>query len=252
MSMKTPERLFDYFTLEANEQLTILEEEASRERQPNAGRFIAAARQLTSSAQMARLTSLAEIAGGIEKIAKDVIRNNIPWTGELKQAVLAGIRELRVSVARVKELDESDYVRLRRHSREVMTFTRGEVPDSAPVPISLLFFDDHGPHIVRLAHSEPAGADKAAAVSSRGRALKDLLDASIARLGGGGGAEKKRSSSTQKDAVLPVDQLLYRGRAALDRAREIGSRARAEKRTPAEQEMNELFDLLDLAATESA
>lgn len=250
MSMKTPERLFDYFTLEANEQLTILEEEASRERQPNAGRFIAAARQLTSSAQMARLTSLAEIAGGIEKIAKDVIRNNVPWTGELKEAVLAGIRELRVSVARVKELDESDYIRLRRHSREVMTFTRGEVPESAPVPISLLFFDDPGPHIVRLAHSEQGGADQAPAVSSRGRALKDLLDASIARLGGG--VEKKRSSSTQKDAVLPVDQLLYRGRAALDRAREIGSRARAEKRAPAEQEMNELFDLLDLAATESA
>jgi chemotaxis protein histidine kinase CheA len=249
MSMKTPERLFDYFTLEANEQLAILEEEASRDSMPNAGRFIAAARDLTSSAQMARLTSLAEIASGIEKIAKDVIRNKVPWTKELREAVLAGIRELRVSVARVKELDESDYVRLRRHSREVMTFTREEVPALEAVPIARLFYDDAGPHIVRLAHSDSASDAKAPAVSTRGRALKDLLDASIARLGGG--VEKKKPQAAQKEAVLPVEQLLYRGRAALDRAREIGSRIRAEKRTPAEQEMTELFDLLDLAATEA-
>lgn len=249
MSMKTPERLFDYFTLEANEQLTILEEEASRESQPNAGRFIAAARELTSSAQMARLTSLAEIASGIEKIARDVIRKKVPWTQDLRDAVLAGIRELRVSVARVKELDESDYIRLRRHSREVMTFTREEVPATEAIPISRLFYDDAGPHIVRLSHAETA--DSAAPASTRGRALKDLLDASIARLGGGGGPDRKRSKPAQKEAVLPVEQLLYRGRAALDRAREIGSHARAEKRLPAEHEMEELFDLLDLAATEA-
>lgn len=249
MSMKTPERLFDYFTLEANEQLTVLEEEASREGRPNVGRFIAAARELTSSAQMARLTSLAEIASGIEKIARDVIRNKVPWTKDLREAVLAGIRELRVSVARVKELDESDYIRLRRHSREVMTFTREEVPPSETIPISRLFYDDAGPHIVRLSHSESAAAETAPHGSTRGRALKDLLDASIARLGGG--ADKKRSEPAQQDAVMPVESLLYRGRGALDRAREIGSHVRAEKRVPAADEMTELFDLLDLAATEA-
>lgn len=248
MSMKTPERLFDYFTLEAGEQLAILEEEALRETKPNAGRFIAAARQLTSSAQMARLTSLAEIAAGIEKIARNVIRNRVPWTEELRQAVLAGIRELRVSVARVKELDESDYVRLRRHSREVMTFAGDEIPAAAPVPISKLFYDDAGPHIVRLADSESTQPEPSA--SKRGRALKDLLDASIARLGGGS-AEKKRAAVPAHNQVLPVEQLLYRGRAALDRAREIGARARAEKRVPAEAELSEIFDLIDLAATET-
>jgi hypothetical protein len=248
MSMKTPERLFDYFTLEANEQLAILEEEASRT-MPNAGRFISAARELTSSAQMARLTSLAEIAGGIERIARDVIRNKVPWTKDLREAVLAGIRELRVSVARVKELDESDYVRLRRHSREVMTFTREEVPASAPIPISMLFYDDAGPHIVRLSHAEAPAKDADPPVSARGRALKDLLDASIARLGGG--VDRKPAPHVEKDGILPIEQLLYRGRAALDRAREIGSSARAQKRAPAENEMAELFDLLDLAATEA-
>lgn len=248
--MKTPERLFDYFTLEANEQLTILEEEASREGRPNVGKFIAAARQLTSSAEMARLTSLAEIASGIEKIARDVIRNKVPWTKELREAVVAGIRELRVSVARVKELDESDYIRLRRHSREVMTFTRDEVPATESIPINRLFYDDAGPHIVRLSHSASAPAAAEPAVSTRGRALKDLLDASIARLGGG--VETKPSQPVQKDAVIPIDQLLYRGRGALDRAREIGSYVRAEKRVPAEHEMTELFDLLDLAATETS
>lgn len=250
MSMKTPERLFDYFTLEANEQLAILEEEASKETQPAAGRFIAAARQLTSSAQMARLTSLAEIASGIEKIAKDVIRKKIPWSNELREAVLAGIRELRVSVARVKELDEADYIRLRRHSREVMTFAiTGDAEFSGPIPISNLFFDDAGPHIIRLAHSDGGEPPLTTPTSRRGKELKNLLDSSIARLGGD--SDKKPAKASARDKILPIDQLLYRGRAALDRAREIGSRVRAEKRAPLTEEMTELYDLLDLAATEA-
>ncbi len=248
MSMKTPERLFDYFTLEANEQLAILEEEASRDTLPDVGRFIAAARRLTQSAQMARLTSLAEIAGGIEKIAHDVVRKNVRWSSELRAAVLGGLAELRVSVARVKELDEGDYIRLRRHSREVMTFTREEVPSATLIPISTLFFDDAGPHIIRLAHSEPAEPEKAPS-STRGLALKDLLDASIARLGGGGG--RKQVEAVSGDEIVPVEQLLLRGRAALDCAREIGSRARIQKRVPSEHELHELFDLIDLAATDS-
>lgn len=248
MSMKTPERLFDYFTLEANEQLAILEQEASKNTLPDVGRFISAARRLTQSAQMARLTSLAEIASGIEKIARDVIRNDVPWTADLRTAVLGGLAELRVSVARVKELDEGDYIRLRRHSREVMTFTRDEVPNDSLVPVSALFYDDAGPHIVRLAHSEPAAAEKAKS-GARGRALKDLLDASIARLGGG--AEREHPDAVPTDGIVPIEKLLFRGRAALDRAREIGSRARIQKRIPAEQELHELFDLIDLAATEA-
>ncbi len=246
MSMKTPERLFDYFTLEANEQLAILEEEAAKEAMPDVGRFIAAARRLTQSALMARLTSLAEIASGIEKIARDVIRKNVPWTPELRTAVLGGLAELRVSVARVKELDEGDYIRLRRHSREVMTFTREEVPNQRLIPVSALFYDDAGPHIVRLAHSEEAPQSS---TTTRGQALKDLLDASIARLGGN--IDKKPAEPLTTDEIVPIERLLFRGRAALDRAREIGAHARAQKRAPAEQELHELFDLMDLAATEA-
>jgi hypothetical protein len=247
VSMKTPERLFDYFTLEANEQLEILQQEASRDTRPDAGRFIAAARRLTESAQMARLTSLAEIAGGIEKIARDVIRNHVPWNKELQDAVLGGLAELRVSVARVKELDEADYVRLRRHSREVLTFTRDDVDLSAPVSISTLFYDDAGPHIVRLANEPPAPKEPPPQ-SSRGRALKEMLDASIARLGGS--SDKKPGKHTSTEGVVPIETLLFRGRNALDRAREIGSRARVQKRVPSEPELRELFDLIDLAATE--
>lgn len=245
MSINTPDRLFDYFTFEANEQLQILEEEASRETQPNAGRFIAAARKLTSSAQMARLSSLAEIAGGIERIARDMVRNDIGWSTDLREAVLGGLRELRVSVARVKELDEADYVRLRRHSREVLMFTREEVPALEAIPISRLFYSDSGPHIVRLAQDQPAPTPTPSA--SRGKALKDLLDASIARLGG---SAPRPEPAAAPAPVIPVEQLLYRGRTALERARTIGTAARADNRTLDTDELSELFDLLELAATE--
>jgi hypothetical protein len=52
----------------------------------------------------------------------------------------------------------------------------------------------------------------------------------------------------EADAVVPVEQLLYAGRAALDRARAVRDELRARPGPPDPALLEELYDLLDLAA----
>ncbi len=53
----------------------------------------------------------------------------------------------------------------------------------------------------------------------------------------------------EDDNVVPIQDLLYRGRAALDRAIALGQALR-ETPAPSTDVLAELYDLLELAATE--
>jgi chemotaxis protein histidine kinase CheA len=53
-----------------------------------------------------------------------------------------------------------------------------------------------------------------------------------------------------EEAVVPIETLLYRGRAALDRAAEIRDQARRSGRRIEDEALDELFDLVELARTE--
>jgi hypothetical protein len=53
-----------------------------------------------------------------------------------------------------------------------------------------------------------------------------------------------------EDRLVPIENLLYRGRAALDRAVEIRDALRSAKRYDDQEALDELFDLLDLARAE--
>ena len=53
-----------------------------------------------------------------------------------------------------------------------------------------------------------------------------------------------------EDSVVPIEQLLYRGRDAISRAQEIRDGIRARDGSPQTEELDELFELLDLAITE--
>jgi hypothetical protein len=52
------------------------------------------------------------------------------------------------------------------------------------------------------------------------------------------------------DEVVPMEQLLYRGRSALVRAVALRDEIHGERTTPSPEALDELFDLLDLALTE--
>jgi hypothetical protein len=110
------------------------------------------------------------------------------------------------------------------------------------IPISGLFFDDAGPHIF------PAGvATPGRFTPARGRELQDLLGTTITQLGGVSGGTRR--TPVPAPPPVPIESLLYRGRAALDRALEIRA-ARVAGEFPAPEAIEELLDLIALAAEE--
>lgn len=115
------------------------------------------------------------------------------------------------------------------------------------IPISSLFFDDPGPHVVRAGFPTATLAPKY--TPARGPELRALLDTSIAQLGGVSG-EIRRKTPTPLPPPVAIDTLLYRRRAALDRALEIREDTIASLRPPDAETIQELFDLVALAATE--
>ena len=79
-----------------------------------------------------------------------------------------------------------------------------------------------------------------------GRQLHDYLQAGIAGFGALEATPLSTPVALPDEAIVPIESLLYRGKAALDRARELKSELLAE-RTPPRETIEELFDLLDLA-----
>ena len=118
------------------------------------------------------------------------------------------------------------------------------VQDEA-IPISSFFFDDAGPHVVRAGFA-PRNTVEPRFTPARGQELQALLSTSIAQLGA---VSRERSRRTPiLPAPVAIDTLLFRGRAALDRALEI--RSRLGSAMPDRQTLDELLDLVALAATD--
>jgi len=126
--------------------------------------------------------------------------------------------------------------------------------DEVLIPISRLFYDDAGPHIVGVTTAErdfggttlvaqEVPWPSAKYTPARGRELHDLLGASIAQLGGVSRVTRKTPAP-----AVHIDTLLYRGRAALDRALEIRAAALHSGHAPDSEAIAELLDLIGLAA----
>jgi hypothetical protein len=126
----------------------------------------------------------------------------------------------------------------------------------------------------RPEHGAPAAATPAdaATASNRtdafrpatGEALVALLETGITGLGalgqldGGappapdgdlGDAPDGDGPAGTPDLIVPIESLLYRDRAALDRARAVRDVLRAQPGPPDPALLDELYDLLDLAAS---
>lgn len=85
---------------------------------------------------------------------------------------------------------------------------------------------------------------------SLGGASAALIDSSIAALDALNQQPFLEPVPLPEDELIPIDTLLYRGRAALDRAIEIRDEMRGHTGGPSREALNELFDLLELARAE--
>lgn len=101
----------------------------------------------------------------------------------------------------------------------------------------------------RVRPAAVAMASAAAAAAPASSSLADLLEAGIVRLGALELTPLSTPAVIAEQPAVPIDVLLYRGRAAIERCVELRDQARSVGGTMETDALEELFDLLDLALT---
>jgi chemotaxis protein histidine kinase CheA len=280
--MTTPGRLLDFFTLEAGEYLTRLESLATQPsmEKADATRFTAAARGLRGSATMAKADELARLANSVERIGVGVLQGAVPWDPELQRSLVSAIEDLKLLVRSVRQWGPEQDARVEQSLGRLARYApaREERRDDVILPISHLFHDDDGPHIVYVApnartHYEqqlretgpigpgalspevkrvPTPAEESAALNAktpaRGQELRDVLNSSLATMR----SLETRNSGPQPIAteLVPIQELLYRGQRAIERAAEIRRALKKSGTPPTRALVDELVDLVELASAE--
>lgn len=279
--MTAPGRLLDFFTLEAGEYLTRLERLVTGQtmQASDAVHFAAAARGLRGSATMAKATGVSDLAGTVERIATGVVQGAITWDPELQRALVGAVEDLKLLVRSVRGWSADQDRRVQETIGQLARFApaREERTEDLIVPISQLFFNDGGQHIVYVAPTakthyeqqlrEQGGIQPVTlspevkpiptqAPSSppepktppRGQELRDVLNSSLATMR----ALESRHSGPQPPAgeLIPIQELLYRGQRAIERAAEIRRALRKSGTQPTRALVDELVDLVELASGE--
>lgn len=286
--MATPARLLDFFILEAGDYLLRLETLVTQKgmQAADAAQFAAAARGLRGSATMAKATGVSSLATTVERIANAVVQGATAWEPELQRALVGAIEDLKVMVHGVREWGTEQETRVQQALSRLARYAPAyvEKTEDVIVPISQLFFNDNGPHIVHVAASPkthyeqqlreqggvtpgalsptvdrvptpprpatPARATTPARSSAppRGQELRDLLNSSLATMRS---LEAKRSGPHPTAAdLVPIQSLVYRGQRAVERAAEIRRVLKKGGSAPTPALVDELVDLVELATAE--
>lgn len=280
--MTTPGRLLDFFTLEASEYLTRLESLATQQGlQPSdAQQLVAAARGLRGSATMAKAVGVSNLANIVERVAGRVVQGGIAWEPEVQRAIIGAIEDLKLVVRSVRNWGTEQDARV---AESLGRLARYAPPTEQPrsdviVPISQLFFNDEGQHIVYVAPNpktnyeqqlretgkigagtlspevkrspapEHQPAPTGARTPPRGQELRDVLNSSLATMR----SLETRNSGPQQPVgeLVPIQDLLYRGQRAIERAAEIRRALKKTGNNPTRALVDELVDLVELASTE--
>lgn len=281
--MTIPGRLLDFFSLEATEYLNRLETLVNGRgmESGDARQFAAAARGLRGSATMAKAGGVVQLAMTVERIASGVVQGATTWEPELQRALVGAVEDLKVLVRSVRTWGTEQDARLQDSLRQLARYApaREERREDLIIPISQLFFNDEGPHIIYVApnpktHYEqqlreqgggigpgtlspevkrvPTPSREAppapARTPPRGRELRDVLNSSLATMRG---LETRHSGpQPQSTELVPIQELLYRGQRAIERAAEIRRALKKSGTPPTRALVDELVDLVELAAAE--
>ena len=131
------------------------------------------------------------------------------------------------------------------------------MPNGMMTPISgaPIFSAPTEPALPRSPRPTPAGsaavpARRSPTPSAGAVALGDLLDRGIRKLGTLPQTPLSNPVTLAEQPAVPIDVLLYRGRAAIERAREIRDAIQRGGGVADAEALSELYDLLDLALTD--
>jgi hypothetical protein len=229
---------------------------------------------------MAKADGVSRLATSVERIAVGVVQGAISWEPEMQRSLVGAIEDLKLLVRSVREwgADQDALVEGSLHRLARYAPVREERRDEVIVPISQLFYNDDGPHIVYVApnpktHYEqqlretgsigpgalspevrrvPTPAEESAALNARtparGQELRDVLNSSLATMR----SLETRNSGPQPVAteLVPIQELLYRGQRAIERAAEIRRALKKSGTPPTRALVDELVDLVELASAE--
>jgi chemotaxis protein histidine kinase CheA len=280
--MTNPGRLLDFFTLEASEYLTRLESLVTQQAMPSsdATQLVAAARGLRGSATMAKASELARLATSVERIAGGVVQGATKWEPDVQRLMVGAIEDLKLLVRSVRTWGAEQDQRVEESLRRLAKYgpTKEARSDDVIVPISQLFYNDDAPHVVYVApnpktHYEqqlretgrigpgtlspdvkrmPTPAEARAASEAktppRGKELRDVLNSSLATMR----SLENRNSGPHPQAaeLVPIQELLYKGQRAIERAAEIRRALKKSGTAPTRALVDELVDLVELASAE--
>ncbi len=286
--MTTPARLLDFFILEAGDYLTRLEMLVTQKglQSSDAAHFAAAARGLRGSATMAKATGVSRLAMTVERIASRLVQGAIAWEPELQRSLVGTIEDLKLVMRGVRNWGAEQDARVEESLRRLARYapTQDDSKEEVILPISQLFFNDGGKHIVQVAanpktHYEqqlreqggvgpgtlsptvervptpprPATPSRArtpagGTAGPRGQELRDVLNSSLATMR----SLETRNSGPQPvlGEPVPIQQLLYRGQRAIERAAEIRRVLSKGGAAPTRALVDELVDLVELATPE--
>ncbi len=281
--MTLPGRLLDFFSLEASEYLTRLESLAAKNgmEPSDATQFAAAARGLRGSATMAKAGGIVQLAMTVERIGSGVVHGATKWEPELQRALVGAIEDLKLLVRSVRAWGADQDARVEDNLRRLARFApaRKERTEDLIIPISQLFYNDDGQHIVYVAPNPKTNYEQqlreqtvgigpgtlspevrrvptpsrempppAPRTPPRGQELRDVLNSSLATMRG----LETRHSGPQPPVtdLVPIQQLLYRGQSAIERAAEIRRALKKSGTPPTRALVDELVDLVELASAE--
>jgi HPt (histidine-containing phosphotransfer) domain-containing protein len=150
------QRLSDYLTQETTDYLEQLDRLLMAPGAPDPESLLRLARGVRGSAQMAGIETIAAVAERLEDAGRSVLSNTIIWSEETRQLAIHTVRDLKILVRALNRWGPEEEARVRA---AILRWDEKEGADASEVvPISSLFYDDAGPHVVAEA-GQPESAE---------------------------------------------------------------------------------------------
>ncbi|MEX2581783.1 MAG: Hpt domain-containing protein [Gemmatimonadota bacterium] len=205
------QRLNDYFASEATEYLDQLERLLTLPGKPDVDQLLRLSTGVRGSAQMAGADTVAGVAERLEDAARSIVSSNVAWSEEIRELSRQTVGDLKLLVRALNRWGEEEESRVREAILRWEDLEEAAGAAKQAVPVSALFYDDGGTHI---------------------------LDEPSAR-----GADQERTAQRELHEAVPIDTLLLRGEGALRAA--LALRSDFERALGGDATDRPLFDLAD-------
>lgn len=182
MTAPTPVGFLDFFVLEASDYIEQLDAQllAGGAGEPDGEALQRAARALRGSATMAKLPAFAEMAAGMERVARGLRERALPWDAALRGVLVATVDDCKLLLRNVRTWTSADDARARARVEELTRYAPARMATPAAVPATAghdSYLATESSNIgagLELLATRPSDRDAAGNVLGRVRALRGI------------------------------------------------------------------------------